>query len=131
MSKEQQPELINVSPYDEYLDCGGCLPQNDFELIQHFISEEEVIPPSSRSTHEITHICSYCCIEVTAQEKLIYHVLRNKMNYEHESFPKNIKPVNTMTDQFLMREIFLVTDKTGEKYHRFTETFPHMFNGSN
>ena len=125
---EQETEILTTESYQEYRELGGCFTPEDYQLVKDIISLEKVALPESPHTKEMEWISSNCSIQVTPQEKLIYYFLRTKMPPKGDSLASDTIAVYTMCDQFLMREIFLVTDDTGEKYKLFTERFPNIFN---
>jgi len=124
---EQETEILTTESYQEYRELGGCFTPEDYQLVKDIISLEKVALPESPHTKEMEWISSNCSIQVTPQEKLIYYFLRTKMPYEGNSLASDTVAVYTMSDQFLMREIFLVTDGTGEKFKLFTKRFPNIF----
>jgi hypothetical protein len=118
--------------YEAYLLGGGRFPYEDFKYITDILAEDNPTPLRMERcpcTSQIGGISQLCNIEISPKEILIYRRLRRKMradNQLQETLPNTCNPWQ-MHDLELVREIFLLTDPTREKYQIVTEKFPHMF----
>ncbi len=118
--------------YEQYLLRGGRLPHEDFTFVTETLLENSSTILEERrcpSTSQILNICKLCNIQPSSKEIYMYKNLRIKMPTGQEILPSQPNVVNPwrMCDVELVREIFFLTDQTGEKYQRITETFPHIF----
>ena len=131
--KELQFKTADVldQDYEQYLLVGGRLPYEDFKYITEILAEDTSSPPKIKScpcVSQISSICRLCNLELSPKEVRIYRGLRRKMNPNIQTLnPPTVVNPWQMHDVELAREIFLLTDRTGEKYQIVTDLFPHMF----
>lgn len=133
-STELEPKTTDVlnQDYEQYLLEGGRLPYEDFNYITNTLTESNHTPPNMERcpcTCQIDDICELCGIQPSLKEVYIYKELRRKINNDT---PPSLDSLNVvypwqMHDVELIREIFLITDPTGNKYQIVGETFPNMF----
>ena len=134
MLLEQQIELLTTTPYENYLDSGGRLPEEEYNLALEILSldieNQWVQSYKEPSVSQILTILDACQLEAFPSEVLIYNVLRKRMSCDDKRSDKTdirSKSVWRMYDRELVREIVFLTDETGEKYRIITETYPNIF----
>ncbi len=136
MLLEQEEELLTTTPYENYLNSGGRLPEQEYDLASQILSyfgneiPYDLIPSRNASVSQVSTICSRCELEPSLSEKYIYYIFRDRMNCNGKvSEQTDIRSKSTlcMSDQELLREIVLLTDESGEKYRIITETYPNIF----
>ena len=123
-------DILNQD-YEQYLLEGGRFPYEDFNYITNTLAQNNPSPLNMERcpcTCQISDICELCGIQPSLKEIYIYKELRRKINNDTPtSDSSNIVYPWQMHDVELVREIFLITDPTGNKYQTVGETFPHMF----
>ena len=117
--------------YKRYIEKGGKLPLEDCLIARQFLTRN--IHPTDENdccSNQIKQIARECNLEITPCEIAIYGRLRKLLPSQEElseRHPPNIVNTWQMSDQVLAREIFLLTDESGEKYKKMTNNYPHIF----
>lgn len=136
MLLEQETELLTTTSYENYLDSGGRLPKQEYDLASQILSSfgneipYSLIPFRNASVSQVSAIFNRCELEPSLSEKYIYYVFRDRMDCNGgvlEQEDLRSKKTLCMSDQELVREIVLLTDETGEKYRIITEAYPNIF----
>jgi hypothetical protein len=131
MLLEQETELLITTQYENYLDSGGKLPEQEYNVVSMILSQPYLFKLNGRvSQYQILSILQKCGLETSEREILAYDVLRDRMHCEEEVSKRvgeRSKCVWCMGDQELVREIVFLSDETGEKYRVMTESFPNIF----
>lgn len=133
MLLEQETELLTTTEYQNYLDSGGRLPEQEYSIASELLGIDlagQWIPYGRPAVSQIASILHICGLETSSSELLIYKVLRDRefcKDQLTEEIDERCKNVWCMSDQELVREIVLLSDQTGEKYRVMTEKFSHIF----
>jgi hypothetical protein len=135
MLLEQEEELLTTTPYENYLNSGGRLPEQEYNLALQILSTHKDtpyswIPYKGPSIFQALTILERCELEATTAEIYTYCLFRERMDNNNRVLDQtDIRSKSTlcMSDQELLREIVLLTDESGEKYRIITETYPNIF----
>ena len=131
MLLEQGTELLTSTEYQKYLDSGGKLPEQEYNVVTTVLSLPHIFKFNGRiSPNQISSILNRCGLEASFREMLAYDILRDRMNTEENmsgNTDERCRNVWCMCDQELVREIVFISDETGEKYRVMTESHPHIF----
>jgi hypothetical protein len=131
MLLEQETELLTTTEYENYLDSGGKLPEQEYHLVCLIISQPDRLRFNGRtSRHQMSSILEVCGLQTTMIEMLAYDTLRERMSCEDmtsNDLDDRCRNVWCMGDQELAREVVFLTDETGEKYRIITERYPNIF----
>jgi hypothetical protein len=130
MLQDTKVELLPVTEYEDYLSKGGRFAQPEFQLIQESLDNGISCSECLSKSLQISAIASLCNIQITKTEITLYTILREKKeaSLEEQNITDNKgKSACCMGDEELVREIFFLTDVSGEKYRAVTERFPWIF----
>ncbi len=131
MLPETEPVVRVKGSYESYQEKGGILPLEDCLLAKNYqVRDVQPMGENGCCSKQIQQIARHCEFEITPCEIAIYNTLRTQFPSQDElsrdSYPNSINTWQ-MSDQVLAREIFLLTDESGEKYRLITERYPHIF----
>jgi hypothetical protein len=130
MLENTQIELGVTTAYQDYLSRDGHFAFPEYQIINDALENGIYCPECPQKGGQILYTASLCDLEVTETEVAIYTILREKIGrYLGETSIEDgrAKSACCMGDTELIAEIFLLTDKTGEKYHAVIEKFPNIF----
>lgn len=130
MLQETRIELELKAPYQDYLDHGGHFAFPEYEFVTEALEYGIYCPECPQKGGQILDIASLCGLELTETEIAIYTKLRERTEISpipEEVFDKRARSACCMGDTELVAEIFLLTDKTGQKYQTLVSSYPHIF----
>lgn len=130
MLLEQESEVLTTTQYENYLDSGGRLPEQEYLLVSELLRDQVTVFYKKALVSQILSILDNCELEAFLSEVLIYNILRERISSDDQiSNQTDIRSKNLwcMCDQELVREIVFLSDETGEKYRIITEKYPNIF----
>lgn len=122
--------LNNPGNYQEYRNIGGEFSEEDYLEALSILSNKEEKPGTvaRASLNQAESMARFANLPVTTEQRYLYAVLRERplREVKKEVIPGEIIPVESLSDQRILAEVFLLTGDL-VNYEYFKSSYPNIF----